>query len=285
MFPIHINLGFKVIYFYEGIYFAISVLIGYFWSNQRLKKYQVDVQHENLAFWVVLGIIIFGRLSHYVFWDIQSFLRNPLEIFMLWKGGVSVVGGIAGGVGAAFLYCYYKKVDFLKLFAVVIPVLLFAQGIGRIGCFLNGDAFGINTGVPWSVRFPKYGTMIPGFEKIKGITGYAWSWSYNNGLISSDSELSAYLHPTQLYEAFGDFLLVLIILLLMKLNDKSYRIILFVYISFYSILRFFIEYFRADRVNISAFGMSHLQYFLAACAMISISFIVHILLRRDYENK
>ena len=108
MFPVHLNLGFTVLYFYEGLYFAISVIIGYLWSKHRVTKQYESMQYENLIFWVVVGLIIGGRVSHFLFWDTRAFLDNPLGIFKFWEGGISVVGGIAGGISAAVIYCKKK---------------------------------------------------------------------------------------------------------------------------------------------------------------------------------
>ncbi|MFC1669727.1 prolipoprotein diacylglyceryl transferase [Spirochaetota bacterium] len=288
MFPVHLNLGFTVLYFYEGLYFAISVIIGYSWSKRRVTSYYDSIQYENFIFWIVVGLIIGGRISHFVFWENNVFLDNPLEIFKFWQGGISVIGGIIGGITAAIVYCRLKKFDFWYVFALASPALLLAQGVGRIGCFLNGDAFGINTNMPWGIKLPKFGMMLPSFETIRDLPSYAWSWSFQRGLVDLNSQFSVPLHPAQLYEAAGDFFLMTVILLILKLKidkDRLYRFIFFVYVLFYSTLRFIIEFFRADRKGISSYGLSDLQFFLGIISFVSIIFIIYVIFIKNRKTR
>lgn len=274
MFPIHIDLGFKVFYFYEGFYFLISIIVGILWSQIRLKKHNLYFNNfDQLALISLIGAIAGARIFHSVFWETDSFINNPLKLITFWEGGLSITGGIVGGIGAAGIYCYKKKLPFFKMYAIISAPFLAAQAIGRVGCFLNGDAFGTNTNVPWAVRFPKYGIRLPWFKEDTTIVSYPWQWSVENGFSNTSSIESAPMHATQLYEVFADIFLMLLILIMLKyilVNKKFFKTIFFVHTGGYAFFRFLIEFIRADRSGITSWGLSYLQIGLLLWFLISL---------------
>ena len=176
---------------------------------------------------------------------------------------MSITGGLAGGALAAWLGCRKSALSFRETFAVMSPAVLLAQVVGRIGCFLNGDSYGLNSDLPWAVEFPRYGTLIPGFEKVTTISSSAWGWSFENGLVDLSSTVSAPLHPTQLYEAVGD--LVLMVAVLFSVNRvQGHLTIIFIHTGGYALLRFLIEFVKPDR-SIS------LQIILASWVVFSVA--------------
>jgi phosphatidylglycerol:prolipoprotein diacylglycerol transferase len=273
MFPIHLNLGFTEIHFYEGIYFLISITAGLVWSLSRMKRADLNIENTDaLVLITFTGVIIGGRLSHFLFWEASSVAADPMILLRFWSGGISVVGGIAGGITAAIIYCRKKNVDFYKLFAAISPPLLLGQAIGRVGCFLNGDAFGTVTSLSWGVSFPRYGMEIPSFETVQSISSHAFMWSYRQGLVESSASASPPLHPAQMYEALGDIFIMLIIFAALRRlakSPESVKIIFFIHTGGYSLLRFFLEYIRADSGPVFIAGMSTLQASLIAWTLFS----------------
>jgi phosphatidylglycerol:prolipoprotein diacylglycerol transferase len=262
MFPIHLDFGPFSPYFYEGAYFAISILIAAYWAYKRQKKLVNEEKHfEGIVTWSLVSALIFARLSHFVFWEPEYFFSNPGVFFRL-SGGNSIVGGLLGGMFGGWLYTRRKKISYFRYFAIFSPPVLLGQAVGRIGCFLNGDAYGRATDLPWGVQFPRYGITIPSFEKNTRISSDAWRWSYENGLVDQASLYSASLHPTQLYEFAGDIILmVLVLMLIKKVWDSAgdLALVFYLHVGGYSFLRFQLEFLRADNDTGTYLGMTGVQ--------------------------
>lgn len=273
MYPIDLNTGFHIFYYYEGLYYLISVAVAYAWAAHRVKRYGMET--DRLTEYVIAsiaGAILGGRISHFLFWQPSLLISDPLAFFRIWDGGMSITGGLAGGIIGARLCFIGRKQDFWQFFAALSPAVLLGQAVGRVGCFLNGDAWGIRTDLPWGVRFPKFGTLIPGFKRDNLVPGYAWDWAKSRGLVSNGDMYTPPLHPTQLYESLGDMLLMAAILFLIhRIGFKSSgkKVALF-HIGGYSLLRFLLQFIHGDRGVIVWRGMSALQLCLLAVIIISV---------------
>ncbi len=273
MLPIHLNLGFKVFYYYEGFYFFVSILVASWLVARRLKnaKLEAGIFLDSIP-WVLLGAILGARISHFLFWDLKSILADPWVFFRLWEGGLSITGGLAGGCLAAF-FCFRRaNIDFWHYFAVASPAVLVGQAIGRVGCFLNGDAWGIPTGLPWGVSLPKFGTFVPSLVADHQVASEAWIWSVGKGDTSPLALSTVPLHPTQLYECLGDLVLAgLIILLVRSLARRNgpWAKVFWLHLGGYSILRFALEFLHGDRDVTVWAGMTALQIGLMIFGMLS----------------
>lgn len=284
MLPIHLDLGFNTIYFYEGIYFLISIAIGVYIAYLRVKKYGGKTElFDGLVTWSIIGALIGARLSHFLFWNFDLLLQNPGILFSLSGAGNSITGGLVGGMVGGLLFVRRKKINYFEYFSLVSPGILVGQAVGRIGCFLNGDAHGTATNSIFGMHFPRYGTMVPSFEKEYGISSSAWQWSYQNGLVDQASIVSAALHPTQLYEMVGDFILLGIILWVFKKiwqTDKKSPLIFFIHTGGYALLRFALEFIRGDREFIAFANMTNLQVVLLAYGLFTIVYAVRYYTKR-----
>ena len=283
MLPIHVDLGFNTIYFYEGIYFLISIALGVYLAYLQVKKYGKVELFDGLVTWSIIGALIGARLSHFLFWNLDLFLSNPAILFSLSGAGNSITGGLVGGMVGGLLYTRRKRLNYFEYFSLISPGLLVGQAVGRIGCFLNGDAHGTATNSIFGVEFPRYGTMIPGFEKEYGISSSAWQWSYQNGLVDQAATVSAALHPTQLYEMFGDFILAgLVFWLFHKIwhTDKKSPLIFFIHTGGYALLRFSLEFIRGDREFITFGNMSNLQLVLLLYGLFTIGYAIRYYSKR-----
>ena len=140
---------------------------------------------DDMIFYATLGIIIGGRLA-YVFFYQPEILQHPLDIFKLWNGGMSFHGG-AAGVSLGILYMARKeKLSWLRIHDYVACVVPFGLFFGRLANFVNGELWGKETDVPWAMRFP---------EQIAGV------WT-----------IGPPRHPSQLYEAFFEGIILFCIL-------------------------------------------------------------------------
>jgi phosphatidylglycerol:prolipoprotein diacylglycerol transferase len=171
-------------------------------------------QVDEFLIWATLGVILGGRLGYVLFYKPEYYLSNPAEIFMVWQGGMSFHGGFLGVVLATVLYCRFQKIvilEFGDLLATVVPVGLF---FGRIANFINGELYGRTTDVPWGMIFPGGGDLPR--------------------------------HPSQLYEALLEGLVLFIVLLIFRKTSYANKpgFIMGLFFAGYAIARSFVELFR-----------------------------------------
>jgi phosphatidylglycerol:prolipoprotein diacylglycerol transferase len=273
MFPIHLDLGFNQIYFYEGLYFLISIGLGVYVCYRWVKAYggRLDL-YEGLVTWAIIGALIGARLSHFLFWNLDLFLSNPAVLFSITGAGNSITGGLIGGMLGGYFYTKRKRLNYFEYFSLLSPGILIGQAVGRLGCFLNGDAYGTATDSVFGMSFPRYGTWIPSFEQELQLSSSAWRWSFEQGLVDANSTMSAALHPTQLYEMVGDFALLAIVIIVFKNvwpTKKNSPIIFYIHTGGYALLRFFMEFMRGDREFVAFANMTNLQLSLLAYVLIA----------------
>ena len=213
-----------------GLMIAIGVLAAYLTAEYRAKKMGLDDEKIfGLTIWCGLGGALGAKLLYYIT-TIQDIIANPKLLLNIADGFV-VYGGIIAGVLAGYLYCRRHKLVFLKYFDLVMPSIALAQGFGRIGCFLAGCCYGVETDSWFSVTFHN-STYAP------------------NGVP---------LVPTQLISSAADFLLFFVLIILAKRVKKD-GVIAGLYLIFYSIGRYIIEMFRGDLIRGSVGEFSTSQF-------------------------
>jgi phosphatidylglycerol:prolipoprotein diacylglycerol transferase len=263
MFPIHLNLGFRVFYYYEGFYFLSAIIAAYLLGRRNLRRAGLDVDvFTDSVLWILLGAIAGARLSHFLFWDWPALRANPMQFFQFWDGGLSITGGLAAGVLSGALCFRHHKVDFWAYAARISPAVLVGQAIGRVGCFLNGDAWGIPTALPWGVREPRFGMLVPGFRIDPSAPSAAWEWCVARGYIPASASATVPLHPTQLYESLGDLALAGLVVLVARSQVRQGvrpSRVLWLHLGGYALLRFGLEFLHGDREGAFLGGMTTLQ--------------------------
>jgi len=194
----------------------------------------------NLIFIAFITGVIGARIL-YVFQNLNYYIKSPLEIVMLQRGGLSWFGGLFLGITSSIIYLKIKKLEIYKVADIVVPYLALGQAIGRFGCFFNGCCYG---------RESVYGIYFPVHDKI--------------------------LIPTQLYSALIS-LIIFIILRWILDNPHRQGQILFTYLLLYSIKRFFIEFFRADNPQIlfslTLFQIMSIAVFMLAAIKLGLIFL------------
>lgn len=191
------------------------------WTIQREKIAFDQEKLEKLFSWAIFGVLIGARLGYVVFYNPLYYLQNPIEILLPFKGGqftgiagMSFHGGLIGGILASFWRSKVERVkpaDFFNLIFFAVPL---GYTFGRLGNFMNGELYGRATSHPIGMLFPADDT----------------------GLLR---------HPSQLYEAFGEgVLLFLLLLLLRKTIPVTRRLMGPLFVGGYGVIRFVIEYFR-----------------------------------------
>ncbi|MGC8736017.1 MAG: prolipoprotein diacylglyceryl transferase [Dissulfurimicrobium sp.] len=174
---------------------------------------EAELNHlDGLFLWLAIGVIVGGRLGYVLFYNLPYYLNHPFEILATWHGGMSFHGGAAGAMAAGWAYCIRHRINFwlwADRFAVTAPIGL---GFGRIGNFINGELYGRPTNVPWAMIFPQ-GGPIP-------------------------------RHPSQLYEAFLEGILLFIILWPLSKRPWPHGRKLALFLMLYAIVRSVAELFR-----------------------------------------
>ena len=200
-------------------WYSLSYIFGIIFGWVYCKRYLIKNQNilklfDDLISYLIIGIILGGRLGYIIFYNPIYYSKNLLEIFMIWNGGMSFHGGVLGVIAATYLFGKKNKINyfiFLDLIAMAAPIGIF---LGRITNFINSELYGRETNLYWSVKF----------EKIDNLSR----------------------HPSQIYEAFfeGIILFLLLNLVSKKYFYKSVGVISSLFIIFYSLFRFMIEYTR-----------------------------------------
>jgi phosphatidylglycerol:prolipoprotein diacylglycerol transferase len=214
--PIIFSIGPLAIRWYSLAYIT-GILFVLFWlkkSNER-EKFLSEKAYDDWLTWAVLSIILGGRVGYVLFYNLPYFIENPLEIFAFWNGGMSFHGGILGAILGMRLFATHYKVNFLQFadnVAIGVPVGLFC---GRIANFINLELYGRVTGSDFGVIFPNAG-ILP-------------------------------RHPSQLYEAFLEGIVLFAILFSLNRFTKISQFrgkLSGVFLIFYGIFRSFVEIFR-----------------------------------------
>ena len=216
--PVLIDIGGIEIPAY-GLMLVISFLAALWYVKRNAAKFGISaVIVENLAFYIMIGVIIGGRLLYAAFhWSLYE--HDILGILRIWEGGMMFFGGFVGGFLIGALYLRKQGISVLNISDLVAPALGLGLFFTRIGCFLNGCCFGQPSGLPWAIRFPN--ECVAGASPVGGQA----------------------LHPTQLYEsAFG---LALFFFLNKRLGKSRHKGAVFSqFLIFYGGFRFGIDFIR-----------------------------------------
>jgi len=215
--PVLISVGPLAIRWYALAYLAAFVL-GWryclFLARQNAAG-PTPEHYDDFVTWAIIGTVLGGRIGYVLFYQFDYYLSAPLEALKIWHGGMSFHGGMLGVILAAYLFVRSRKIPFFAfsdLLAVVTPIGLF---LGRIANFINGELFGRTTDVAWAVVFPRGGELPR--------------------------------HPSQLYEATLEGIVLFIILSLLARSTRIRNCYGFISGSFlvgYGVFRFIVEFFR-----------------------------------------
>lgn len=246
------NIGSFPVHYY-GIIIALAILTGIFVSVFITKKYYPDINSDiiyDIYPWVIIGAILGARI-YYCILSYAYYSQNPFEVFMLWQGGLSIHGAIAGGLISGIFYAKRHKLPVLKLCDIFTYGLILGQAIGRWGNFFNSEAFGRPT-----QNFLKL--YIPVYKRPLEYMQYS------------------YFHPTFLYESVLDVCIFLILFFVIrKIVKGKDGAVFFSYLILYSIVRIFIEQLRIDSV-LNIYGIPVAQIVSALIILMSTIFLFKI---------
>lgn len=225
--PVAFSLGPLSVHWYGLMYlvaFSQFIALGRLRIRQHLAPVSAE-QLDDLLFYGVLGVILGGRLGEILFYAPGYYLSHPLEIFAVWKGGMSFHGGFLGVLAAMLFASWKMKRSWLAITDFIAPLVPLGQAIGRIGNFINGELWGrvSDPSLPWAMVFPQAGDLQP-------------------------------RHPSQLYQAGLEGLLLFVILWVFSSKPRPRGAVSGVFLIGYGGFRFIAEYFRQPDAGI--FGIS-----------------------------
>lgn len=212
-----------------GLAYLVSLLLAMFYVKKMARTEALwhrpsGLNNENiddLAFYIFLGVFFGGRLGYVLFYNLEKYIANPIEVFSVWDGGMSIHGGILFSAMIVFGFGHFKKIYYRHLFDVAAASLPIGLFLGRIANFINGELYGHVTTVAWAVRFPAGG----GEPR----------------------------HPSQLYEAFleGFVTFVVLAIVIWKFNGlKRPGMVAGVFGIVYGSSRILVEFFRVPDAQI-----------------------------------
>ena len=220
--------------------YILGIIIGWILCKRIfIKNLEINQKFDDYITYLIIGIIIGGRLGYVLFYNFNYYINNIFDIFKIWQGGMSFHGGLLGIIVASILFAKKNNQDafvYTDLVSLVAPIGIF---FGRLANFINSELYGKVTEVPWAVTFVKVDNLSR--------------------------------HPSQLYEAFFEGIILFILLLYFRNKNFLAKpgLISGLFLIFYSVFRFCIEFFRVPDEQIG-----YLIFNLSTGQIISLVFIM-----------
>ncbi|SMM99084.1 Prolipoprotein diacylglyceryl transferase [uncultured Candidatus Thioglobus sp.] len=250
--PIALDLGIIQIYWY-GIMYLLAFLSAYLLANHRAKKLNNwnKTQVEDMIFYGAMGVVLGGRIGYMLFYNFAYFVSDPLSIFAIQDGGMSFHGGFLGVLLAMVLFNRKYQKTFFVTMDFVAPLVPLGLGFGRLGNFINNELWGKVTDSPLGM-----------YIKQEGVSRY----------------------PSQLYEGVLEGLVLFIILWIFSKNERPLMSVSALFLIFYGLFRFVIEFIRVPDVQLGylAFGWLTMGQILSLPMVI---LGVYLLLRANRQKK
>ena len=248
--------AFQIISFeirWYSLAYILRIIIGWIFCKKIfIQKSDINEKFDDYITYLIIGIIIGGRLGYIIFYNFNHYINNILDVFKIWEGGMSFHGGLIGIIIASLLFAKKNNQDsflYMDLVSLVAPIGIF---LGRIANFINSELYGTTTQVPWAVTFAKVDNLSR--------------------------------HPSQLYEAVLEGIILFLILLYFRKKNFLVKpgLISGIFLIFYSIFRFILEFFRVPDEQ-----LGYLIFSLSMGQIISLIFILFgtILFYIKNENK
>ena len=246
--PVIFNLGFLSLRWYSVAY-ILGIIIGWWYGKKILSQiclnnninFKISLFDDYISY-VIISIILGGRIGYILFYNLEFYLLNPLEVFFIWKGGMSFHGGLLGIIIATIFFSKKNNLDKLIIFDVVSCVAPIGIFLGRMANFINSELFGKPTDLPWAIIFP----LVDGQPR----------------------------HPSQIYEAFLEGILLFLILnIFIRTSIYIKGKVASLFLILYSIFRLISELYREPDHQVGyvldflSMG-SILSYFMIALGLI-----------------
>ena len=262
--PVLLKIGFLEIRYYSLVY-ILGFIAAIFVLKYYAKRKEINLSEDDIydfVFYLILGVIIGGRLGEVLLWEPYYYFTNPLEIVMIWKGGMAFHGGLIGSILGTLYFVKKKnklilktddekteqkeknKISFFKIADIVTLPFIFTWALGRVANFINGELWGYPTNISWCVVYE-----------------------------------NVCRHPYQIYSAIGLFILGLFLVWLYRKENVRQKegLLFFTFITLGGLVRFMIDFFRADELF---YGFSIGQWMSLMMVVVGVIVIVKYYLRK-----
>jgi len=212
--PVLVHIGPLAIRWY-GLMYLLGFLAAYGLIRVLARRRQLPLAGDgaaDLLFYGAVGVVAGGRLGYVLFYNPAWYLDHPLEAFAIWQGGMSFHGGLLGVVAATLLFCRRRQLPVLLTGDILVTAATVGLGLGRLGNFINGELWGRPTDLPWGIVFPGAGPLPR--------------------------------HPSQLYQAALEGLLLFVILMWLHRRQAAAGVPFFTFFLGYGLCRFLVEFVR-----------------------------------------
>ena len=261
--PILVDFGFLQIRWYS-IAYILGIILGWLYAIKiikinKKKSYNYRGLEEktldDFIVYLILGIIIGGRLGYVIFYNFSYYFTHSYEIIKIWQGGMSFHGGLIGVIVAIFIFSKTNKISFFKVSDIISCAAPIGIFFGRLANFINGELYGKVSNVPWSIVFPAGGNFAR--------------------------------HPSQIYEAIleGIVLFLIINFFAFKKNlINKYGYISALFLIYYSLFRVFSEFFREADSHIGYFFSYFSTGTLLSLITILFGFVLIFIINKNEQN-
>lgn len=250
--PVFLRIG-PLQFRWYGLMYVLSFIATYFILRSETRRKKLPLTKDDVAdliFYGAMGVVLGGRLGYILFYNFSFYLANPLKVFAVWEGGMSFHGGFLGVITAFLIYSRRKNIPFFTLIDMAALCAPVGLGLGRIGNFINGELYGRQTDVPWGIIFPG-GGGVP-------------------------------RHPSQLYEAFLEGLLLFLIVRFASRKSSATGVPAWTFVAGYGLFRFIVEFFRQPDAQLGLYwGLFSMGQFLSFPMFLLGSFMVFKLSRNS----
>jgi len=244
--PIAFSLGPVQVHWY-GIMYLLAFGIAWWLGQRRVAAGRLPVTRDefsDLAFYLMLGVILGGRIGYMLFYGTAELIANPLSIIRVWEGGMSFHGGLLGVLVAGWWWSRRHRIHFFDTIDFVAPLVPIGLGLGRLGNFIGGELWGRHTDLPWGMIFPRALDHL-------GATREALHAMYLAGDLNGEAR-----HPSQLYEFLLEGVVLFMVLWFHSRKPRPRYAVSGLFALLYGVFRFCIEFVRQPdpQIGFLAFG-------------------------------
>ena len=245
--PVLFRVGHLMIRWYGLIVMTALIVGGRVALREARRRGVSDDDFTDGLVWVVLAGLIGARLFHVVDHWQDVFAADPLRVLYVWEGGLAIWGAVVGGLLALAVFAWRRGLDLGRLADIAAPGLVLGQGLGRFACIITGDAMGKPTSGPFGVAYTRPDALVP--------------------------ELGVYYTPMPAYEIAGN-LVIFAILWRLRRRDWPNGLLFLVYLSLYSLERFFLAFVSSYRIV--AFGLTQSQIVALLALAVAVPLLIWI---------
>ncbi len=233
--PVALSLGPLKVHWY-GLSYLMGISLCWWLARRRQKKSVWSADNiDDMLFYLALGVIVGGRMGYIFFYNFKAWFDNPFILFQVWNGGMSFHGGLIGVLIAAFIFAKKEGKTFFELTDFIAPFVPVGLFCGRIGNFINGELWGKVGDFPWTMRLP------------------CNDWRFQQRFCEAGQLWSAPHHPSMLYEAILEGILLFIILFWFSAKPRPRMAVSGLFLIGYGTFRFLVEFIRLPDVGIDYF--------------------------------